>query len=192
MNEEILHSLKDDDLLKKLFHKYREHMIFYACQVTRDREAAKDIVQESFLNYWKSKHKVACDEKYVRNFLYVTIKNASLKWLKRQSIAKAYLDSRREETVEEPGVLRSMIRAEMRGKIYNILNALPSGCRTVTKLSYIEGKSNQEVADQLAISVNTVKTHKQRALRYFRSCLSHEMRPQFFFALFFFFDLLSP
>lgn len=163
-----------DILLKKLFQNYYGHMVFYSSQITRDREAAKDIVQESFLCYWKSKHKIAPDEKYIRNFLYVTVKNASLKWLKRQSIAQAYLESKKSETAEENCVLHSIVRDEIIGKVNKAIDTLPAGCRKVTRLSYIEGKSNQEVASQLAISINTVKTHKQRAIRYFRSYLSRD------------------
>src|SRR3546814_826433 len=149
-------------------------MIYYSRQITGDEETARDIVQESFMIYWKSRHNVSCDEKSIRNFLYVTVKHASLKWLRRQSIAEDYLNSRRNDSIEEPGVLNSLFRAEIIGRVQRVLEDLPDGCRRVTLLSYIEGKSNKEVASQLAISVNTVKTHKQRAIRYFRSCLSRD------------------
>src|SRR3546814_17530509 len=82
--------------------------------------------------------------------------------------------SRRNDSIEEPGVLNSLFRAEIIGRVQRVLEDLPDGCRRVTLLSYIEGKSNKEVASQLAISVNTVKPHKQRAIRYFRYCLSRD------------------
>src|SRR3546814_15468040 len=74
-------------------------MIYYSRQITGDEETARDIVQESFMIYWKSRHNVSCDEKSIRNFLYVTVKHASLKWLRRQSIAEDYLNSRRNDSI---------------------------------------------------------------------------------------------
>src|SRR3546814_8499027 len=82
----------DTEVLKKLYRNYCERMIYYSRQITGDEETARDIVQESFMIYWKSRHNVSCDEKSIRNFLYVTVKHASLKWLRKQSIAEDYLD----------------------------------------------------------------------------------------------------
>src|SRR3546814_2387724 len=87
------------------------------------------IVQESFMIYWKSRHNVSCDEKSIRNFLYVTVKHASLKWLRRQSIAEDYLNSRRNDSIEEPGVLNSLFRAEIIGRVQRVLEDLPDGCQ---------------------------------------------------------------
>ncbi len=64
--------------------------------------------------------------------------------------------------------MERMIEAEVLGEVYKALQKLPEGCRKVINLSYFEGLSNQEVADRLNVSINTVKTQKLRALKMLR------------------------
>lgn len=40
---------------------------------------------------------------------------------------------------------------------------LPTECGRIFKLAYVEGFSNDEIATQLSISVNTVKAQKNKA-----------------------------
>jgi RNA polymerase sigma-70 factor (ECF subfamily) len=61
-----------------------------------------------------------------------------------------------------------MIKAEVLQQIYEAIEALPSQCKKVFKLCYVEGLSNSEVAAQFSISINTVKNHKVKALGLLR------------------------
>ena len=59
----------------------------------------------------------------------------------------------------------------MSAKIDEIINNLPDECRRVYRMSREEGKSNQEIAKEIGISVNTVKYHIKKALRVISSQL---------------------
>ena len=48
---------------------------------------------------------------------------------------------------------------------------LPDQCKSIFKLSRINGLKNQEIADKLAISVRTVETQIYRALKILKSRL---------------------
>ena len=43
------------------------------------------------------------------------------------------------------------------------IQELPTECGRVFKLAYVDGFSNDEIATQLSISVNTVKAQKNKA-----------------------------
>ena len=45
------------------------------------------------------------------------------------------------------------------------INTLSPECRRVFMLSRVEGKKNKEIAEQLDISINTVKYHLKQALK---------------------------
>ena len=62
----------------------------------------------------------------------------------------------------------------MLGEIYRAIDELPSECGRVFRLG-LEGLSNQEIADTLSISVNTVKTQKQRAMAVLKKRFSTGM-----------------
>ena len=56
-----------------------------------------------------------------------------------------------------------IIRAEILGKILHAIESLSEGQRLAFVRSYMEGKKNEEIAEEMQVSVNTVKVHKQRA-----------------------------
>ena len=59
-------------------------------------------------------------------------------------------------------------------EIYSVIEGLPPAMRRISKLAYLEGLKNNEIAEQLDISVETVKVQKKRALKQLRLKLNPE------------------
>src|SRR4029077_16047444 len=108
------------------------------------------------------------DQVSAKNFLYTTVRNAGLNVVRHGSVKKKFLDQQHKETADEPNILQEIIRAEVIGEIYRAIEQLPAGCRVIFTMGYIDGLKNAEIADQLGISINTVKTQKARALQLLR------------------------
>ena len=70
--------------------------------------------------------------------------------------------------MDEISVDHKMVEAEVASQIRQALEQLPDGYRKVIYLGYFEGLSNQQAADHLNVSINTVKTQKVRGLRILR------------------------
>jgi RNA polymerase sigma-70 factor (ECF subfamily) len=64
-----------------------------------------------------------------------------------------------------------VLTRELQEKIDRLIHELPPMCRNVFLLSRYEGMSQQQIADQLKISINTVDNHMKRALKTFRENL---------------------
>ena len=64
-----------------------------------------------------------------------------------------------------------LLEKELGQEIRLAVDRLPVECRTVFEKSYFEGKSNQKIATELAISINTVKYHIKKALSRLRKDL---------------------
>lgn len=73
------------------------------------------------------------------------------------------------EEIEEDFVSR-VIEAEVFSMINEVFEELPESCKKVYRLS-LEGKSHQEIADELHIAINTIKRHKNNANHYIRERL---------------------
>lgn len=164
---------------KKLFLLYYERLLYFAWQFIHDKETANDLVQEAFLNYWNSEPNSEFNETHARNFLYLNVRNLCLKHIRHHKVVEKHRKHLDNDPIEENNVIHKMIRAEVLGEIYDALQTLPEGCRKISTMSYLEGKKNQEIADELGISINTVKTQKQRALQLLRLRLN----PQTFLTL---------
>ena len=80
------------------------------------------------------------------------------------------VDPRLEDNTES--VLNVMIEEEVHREIIAAISKLPKERRRVVELS-MAGFSQEEIAEKMAISVNTVKTQKRKAYAFLREELKH-------------------
>jgi RNA polymerase sigma-70 factor (ECF subfamily) len=77
----------------------------------------------------------------------------------------------------------NMIHSELIQEIYKIIEQMPTSCQQVFRLGYLEGLSNLEITKELQISINTVKTQKQRGMKMLLKRLNPEFIPLVIFLL---------
>jgi len=65
---------------------------YFAYHIVQEREVANDIVQEAFEKLWKVKVIDLPDQKPILGFLYATVKNASLNYLKKEKVKERYMN----------------------------------------------------------------------------------------------------
>lgn len=153
--------------LEYLYQQYYSRLCYYAYTIIGDQGASKDIVQDAFVKYWHSQKKFDSITA-IRNFLYVSVRNACLNQLRHLEVTKKYADQQEAEPASTEFGLEQIIRAEVIGEIQKAIETLPDGCRSVLKLAFMEGLKNDDIAAELGISVNTVKSQKQRAVQLLR------------------------
>src|ERR1700689_1849067 len=162
----------DEKAFSQLFRLLYAAMCFYALRYTGDQAAAEDITEESFLKIW-DRRETFSNYKVLRSFLYSTVRNASLNWLKtkkRQAVHKKELAIQTE--VFESSVLENIVRAEVFNDVYAAFAKLPPRCRQIISMIFFEGKNAREVAEELNLSIGTVKTQKARGLMLLRNRLT--------------------
>ncbi|RBL91775.1 RNA polymerase sigma factor [Chitinophaga flava] len=145
------------------------------CEISRkmvqDAHAAQDITHNIFIKIWESSSRFT-DFDAIKKFLYVSVKNASLNYLRSKQREKV-----RHETFmyyQEDNMLADtgeIIHAELMAAVRRAIEQLPDKMRRVFILSYVEQLSNEEVADRLQLSNQTVRNQKSRALLILRSIL---------------------
>lgn len=177
---EVLFAKKEgterDKLITTLFDAYFDRLVYFSFQMIGDAESARDIVQDAFAGYWQQKEKVEDHPSVVRRFLYTSVKNASLNYIRHQKIVQLHEAGAVAERAEEVSAMEGIIAAEVVGHIHQSLKALHEPYQTIGIKCFVEGLKNQEVADELGISVNTVKKQKQKAVELLRLRLT----PEFF------------
>jgi RNA polymerase sigma-70 factor (ECF subfamily) len=154
--------------LKTLFARYYDRLLYFAWQYVHDKETARDLIQDAFITYWHKANEVSVEETQIRNYLYVNVRNACLKHIRHVEVAGKYQDTLKPEPAEEAQGADRIIRAEVIGEIYRVIDSLPEPYRRISRMSYIEGLKNQEIADQTGVPLNTVKSQKQKALQLIR------------------------
>lgn len=168
---------ENDQAFKKAFESYYRNLCFFAFQLLQDKALAEDVVQDAFVAFWNQKDNVIDHEKAIRSYLYSTVKFISLNTIRHQKVVGQHELSQANDHFEEEKITEKIIQAEIMKEVYYALDKLPFHCREIFRLGYFEGLSNSKIAETLEISINTVKTQKQRGLKILRSIL----KPEFFF-----------
>ena len=153
--------------IETLFRTYYARLCYFATRMTGDPRLAEDLVQEAWLNCWKARMTFT-NEQGAKSYLYTSVRNACLNHERHLKVVKKHEDSALHSTPTVEGIIEDIVRAEVMGEVHGAIERLPEGCRTVLKLAFFDNLKNDEIAEQLGISVNTVKTQKARALQLLR------------------------
>ena len=130
----------------QLYNEYYKALVLYAINFLSSQQAAEDIVQDLFATMWEKKMRFLSLPSF-RTYLYNSIRNASLNYLKHQNVESLYLErlaSTYREITEEEDTNEE--------EVYRLL-------------LHMDGKKNEEIATALGISIETVKTQKKRAIQ---------------------------
>ena len=146
---------------------FRQHyaaLCYFAFRVLKDQHEAEDVVQNAFMKL----HASFADfnsEKTAKGFLYTCIRNECFNNLRHVKVHEKFAEFSQNTRQNDEQYLNSIIETEVLDAVYLSIEQLPEGCRNILKMTFFEEMKNQEVADKLGISINTVKTQKQRAVQ---------------------------
>lgn len=134
----------------------------------RDRELAKDLVQETFTRTWDYLAR-GKSIGHMRAFLYRTLQNATVDAMRKKRSAS--LDAMQEETGFDPPdesheptpEVRHDARAALR-----LLGELDDRYRTAIIMRYVDGLSPREIAEVLSVTENVVSVRIHRGLKQLR------------------------
>lgn len=161
--------------LDSLFKEFYDRLVYFSLQFVKDKYKAQDIVQDAFIKYWQQKDTVHSNKTAIKNFLYSTVRNASLNTVRHEKIVEGYNQEHGKTEPEESSVVEAIIATEVIAEIHSAIQSLPENYRLISVMGYFDGKKNQEIADELDMSINTVKKQKQKAIQLLRLKLTPEM-----------------
>lgn len=169
---------KQEDLLtfEELFRRNYPRLCQRVFRITNNMEAAEDIVQEVFVNFWDSGqlHTVTLPEPY----LYRMALNKALNHVssqKRQNSLNIVYNSQNPDFVNNTA--QELELTELQQRADEAIASLPPMCQKVFLLSRYEDMSHKEIADFLEISPNTVDNHIKKALSILRKALLSTLLP---------------
>jgi len=154
-----------------VFHYYYSGLCAFCERITGSQQSAEDIVQDLFVTLWV-KHQQIKITTSLKNYLFTSVKNRSLDYLKHEQIKSQKLSHITDEK-ELPENLSSMwfAEAELQAVVESSLKKLPPRCRAIFEMSRFRGLKNQEIADKLGLSKRTVELQVSNALRQLRADL---------------------
>lgn len=176
---ELLRRMQADDLdaFEQFFVRYRTPIYRTAYGLTGDRQAAEEILQDTFARAYQR-----------RSTLLPNV--SPLPWLHRVALNLCYSRLGRRRLAQEPigDSVAALVRdksiepaeraeqQELRAIVRDGVAALPPKHQSVVVLYYLHGLSLQETAQILGVRLGTVKSRLHYALRGLRSHLEGDRR----------------
>ena len=173
MNHELGKRIRKGDMkaFDLLYDQYSQRLYGFAFSMLKNKEDAKEIVQDTFLKLWNKRSEI--DTSYsLKSFLFSISYNITVDLLRKRSKdaefiqhLKTYFRDEGQKTDE------LVIFNELSDQLALLLNDLPEQRKRIYLMSREEGLGHREIADQLGIAVKTVENQINLALKHIRKNL---------------------
>lgn len=160
---------KREGAWREMYRKYYPAMCNYASKIVKDADVAEDIVQDCFIKIWDSGTQFP-DASSLVAYLYRMVYTRSLNSVRDRGIAQELYEkwgNNLLEDQEDDLVIECAVEEDVVNKFYEAVDRLSEQQRQVLFMS-MEGCKVRDIAEQLGISENSVKTQKKRAYAFVR------------------------
>jgi len=163
----------DKKAFREVFDLYFNALSAFGYKYLSDQFMIEDIVQEVFISFWEKRkdfdHILA-----LKSFLYTSVRNKCLNHLKHLAVVRKHEPALVYELESEQQFTRHVIEEETFNQLFAEIKNLPTSAQKIMTLA-LNGLKNQDIAEELGISLNTVKTQKKIAY----SKLKDKLGPRF-------------
>ena len=158
----MVFAAQDNSSFDDLFRYNYRTLCLYALHSLQDVDLAEDIVQESYAALWETLQEGA----HVLNrksYLYMMVSNRCLDYLRKKGIPTESLNP-----YDTYGIIDdddTQERSQTEARLWTAIDNLPEKCREVFIMSKRDGLKYEEIAEELGLSVNTVRNQISKALK---------------------------
>ena len=152
-----------------VFDRYHRLLYTIAYRFLKSEEEAEDAVQFLFMKLWEQRSSFEF-QSGIRSLLFTILKNYIMNELRHRQIVfeKHYEMAQRNEEADD-SFLKNFEDKDFREHLRTAIGKLPPQKQKICRLKIEKGLSNQEIADEMHITVPTVKSHYTQAIKILRA-----------------------
>lgn len=165
--------LHDQQAFADLYKFSSPKLFTVALRITRRRDWAEEVLQESYVNIWHHAHGYDATRSAPMTWMTTIVRNRALDWLRRPRETESHDVEALIAAIpdEGPGPDELLAQAVDAGRISECLNDLTEDQRRSITLAFFNGMSHAELAGKVGKPLGTVKTWIRRGLERLKSCL---------------------
>ena len=141
---------------------YYKELFFYLLKITRDKEYAKEILQETYSRVIQVKGKK--EIKHERAFLYKVAKNLLVDEERKKSKLSFIEFEEEKHNVVDDDPEDIILDENSKKRVLTLMEQLPKKRRQALVLYLFEDLSRKEISIKMKISPNAVEKHITRAI----------------------------
>ena len=168
LNLKVIHQWNDESL-EMLYSNFYKALVVFSVQIVDDMSVAEEIVQDIFVKTWQKRNTYKTTAT-LKAYLYNSVRNESISYMRHKSVERSRIeaferDFRLMREDDEQSVEQH--REEIFRKLLLAIDELPPKLRQLFMLT-IQGKTSEDIAEEMNISLHTVKKQRQRGLERLR------------------------
>jgi RNA polymerase sigma-70 factor (family 1) len=149
----------------EVYERYKRLLYLFAFKRLGDREEVKDIVHEIFTSLWYNKEQLNLSYS-LNTYLHSAVRNKIVDVIARKQISARYAESFNAYQASGQSTTDHLVRQkELTALIEKEIAALPVKMRQVFELSRNGNYSRKQIAEELGLSEETVKSHMHHAMK---------------------------
>ena len=151
----------DEGAMASLFDRYSKVVYSVALRVLRDPSSAEDVLQEIFMQIWRSPDSFTAARGSLGGWLAVVSRNRSIDALRRKRPSESVegLQLASPYNLADEAERNSMI-----GKALEVIVLLPTEQRKTLEMAFFDGLTHSEIAEMTGDPLGTVKTRIRSGL----------------------------
>ncbi|TYR37920.1 RNA polymerase sigma-70 factor [Sphingobacterium phlebotomi] len=154
----------DERVLVEIYDRYWEKMLVVAFNRLGNLQEAEECVQDVLYKLWKLRDNLSLTKSELANYLARAVRNHTFNVLEERQRKRMRMSAyNHEEITDTLSPERQLIVQELQQQIDKAIKNLPPQCQLVFVLNKHEGLSAKEIANNLNLSENTVKSHLKKA-----------------------------
>lgn len=162
----------DEGAFTQAYERYHKLLYVLAYRYLMNAAMAEDVVQHVFTRLWEFRSELRVGIS-LKNYLFTMTKNHVLNLIRNENsaVSKNY-EMAQSAPAYEDNLVENLEKKEMMSSFYKALDMLPTQKREICLMKVEEELTNQEIAERMNLSINTIKTHYSEALKLLRNHLS--------------------
>ncbi|MGD2139300.1 MAG: sigma-70 family RNA polymerase sigma factor [Burkholderiales bacterium] len=167
-------ALADQQAFSALYQASSAKLFAVAMRITRRKDWAEEVLQESFVKIWHHAGNYDADKSAPMTWMTAIVRNRALDWLRRprevqaSDEVEAFLANIPDEA---PGPEQLAAQSAQAGQLKECMDQLSADQKRSITLAFFHGLSHGELAGQLGKPLGTVKTWIRRGLDRLKQCL---------------------
>jgi RNA polymerase sigma-70 factor (ECF subfamily) len=153
----------EEKAFRLLFDRYYSGLCIVAQFYTENPVEAEDLVQQFFIKLWEEKYFKNINGSF-QNYLMTGIRNQCINFVKKKKTNRKRMGQLPNEK-EIDQSFDFLLNDEEQAIFNKAISELPEQSRKSVELVYFSNQSYKDAADQLNVSVNTIKSHLKNGLR---------------------------
>jgi RNA polymerase sigma-70 factor (ECF subfamily) len=161
----------DTEAFAGLYDRHGRSAYSLAYRMMGDRQAAEDLVQDSFIKLWRSAASYRAERGSVRTWILSITHNRGIDHI-RSTASRRRTQDRVEmttETTQPSEAFSETWRNSQRSQVQQALKTLPDEQLKILELAYFSGYTHAEIAEMLDLPLGTVKGRMRLGMKKIKS-----------------------